>query len=220
MANGLLSSMDRKALSEFRKDLLQMLRIGKWVDKYYAESQSDLDVYIKKFNSLIESFNKKYKNIKLKLAIKTNEITLKILLNEKGIRECFANSASKIAGVQSIGASNFGAAAVSDAAAFTSELEKAKSKLCITYYSQNAGSSNIFLQYDSREKKVELFYDLKEIENEPNPEFQLAAYYALNEAYNKKIDLTEEGSSLGFFSIPTFVEKAEYQRKFDPPIGE
>ena len=122
--------------------------------------------------------------------------------------------------MQSIGASNFGAAAVSDAAAFTSELEKAKSKLCITYYSQNAGSSNIFLQYNSKEKKVELFYDLKEIENEPNPEFQLAAYYALNEECNKKIDLGEEGASLGFFSIPTHVEKAELLRRFDPHIGE
>ncbi len=220
MADGILGSIDKKAMSEFRKDLLQMLRIGKWVDKYYAESQSDLDVYIKKFNSLIESFNKKYKNIKLKLALKTNEARLRILLNEKDVKECFANSASKIAGVQSVGSSNFGTAAVSDAAAFAAELEKAKSKLCITYYSQNAGSSNIFLQYDSKEKKVELFYDLKEIENEPNPEFQLAAYYALNEEYNKKIDLTEEGSSLGFFSIPTFVEKADYQRKFDPHIGE
>ena len=88
MANGILGSMDKKAMSEFRKDLLQMLRIGKWVDKYYAESQSDLDIYIKKFNSFIESFNKKYKNIKLKLAIKTNEVSLRILLNEKDVKEC------------------------------------------------------------------------------------------------------------------------------------
>ncbi len=220
MANGILGSADKKAMSEFRKDLLQMLRIGKWVDKYYTESQSDLDVYIKKFNSLIESFNKKYKNIKLKMAIKTNEIRLRVFLNEKDVKGCFANSASKIVGVQSIGSSNFGAAAVSDATAFTNELEKAKSKLCITYYSPNAGTSNVFLQYDPKEKKVELFYDLKEIENEPNPEFQLAAYYALNEAYSKKIDLEEEGASFGFFSIPTHVEKAEYLKKFDPPIGE
>ncbi len=220
MANGILGSADKKAISEFRKDLLQMLRIGKWVDKYYAESQSDLDIYIKKFNSLIESFNKKYKNIKLKLAIKTNEARLRIFLNEKGVKECFANSASKIAGVQSIGSSNFGAAAVSDAAAFAGELEKAKSKLCITYYSLNTGTSNVFLQYDPKEKKVELFYELREIENEPNPEFQLAAYYALNEGYNKKVDLNEEGSAFGFFSIPTHVEKAEYIRKFDPHIGE
>ena len=220
MANGLLSSMDRKALSEFRKDLLQMLRIGKWVDKYYAESQSDLDIYIKKFNSFIESFNKKYKNIKLKLAIKTNEVSLRILLNEKDVKECFANSASKIAGVQSVGSSNFGTAAVLDAAAFARELEKAKSKLCITYHSPNTGTSNVFLQYDPKEKKVELFYELREIENEPNPEFQLAAYYALNEACNRKIDLGEEGAALGFFSIPTHVEKAELLRRFDPHIGE
>lgn len=220
MANGLLGSIDKKAINEFRKDLLQMLRIGKWVDKYYAESKYDLDTYLNKFNLLIESFNKKYKNIKLKLVKKTNEMILKILLNEKDVKNCFANSASKIIGVQSIGASNFGAATVSNTAEFTGELEKAKNRLYITYYIPSTGTSNVYLQYDPKEKRVELFYDLKEIENEPSPEFHLAAYYALNEGYNKKIDISEEGATLGFLSIPTFVEKAENVRRFDPHISE
>ena len=216
----LLNSIDKKAISEFRKDLLQMLRLGKWIDRYYAESHQDLDTYLQKFNSLIETFNKKYKNLKMKLVRKTNETDLKIFLNENSVKDCFANSASKIIGLQSIGISNFGAAVVSDAEAFANELEKSKNKLYIAYYDPNTGTSNVFLQYDKKEKKVQLVYDLEEIENEPSAEFQLAAYYALNQPYNKKINLHDEGATLGFSYVSSHVEKAEYFRKFDPHISE
>tara|TARA_Y100000310_G_scaffold94955_1_gene92810 strand:- start:43792 stop:44454 length:663 start_codon:yes stop_codon:yes gene_type:complete len=220
MNNTLLSSISKKAINEFRKDLLQMLRLGKGMDKYYAESNSDLDVYFKKFSSLIDTFNKKYKNLKLKMAKKTNEVELKILLNEKSVRDCFENAASKILGVQALGTSKFGAAMVSEAEAFTNELEKTKNKLYITYYNPQTGTANVFLQYDKKEKKVQLVYDLEEIENEPSPEFQLTSYYALNQPYNKKIDIHDEGTTLGFSEVPYHAEKAEYFRKFDPHISE
>jgi len=220
MNNTLLASIDKKAINTFRKDLLQMLRIGKEIDRYYGEAQSDLDIYLKKFDSLISSFNKKYKNLKLKIVKKTNEIDLKILLNEKNVRDCFENAASKIVGVQSIGISKFGTTIVSDPEAFSKEVEKIKNKLHITYYNPQTGTTNVFLQYDKKEKKVQLAYDIKEIENEPNPEFQLAVYYALNQPFNKKINIHDEGAVLGFTSILSHAEKAEWFRKFDRHTGE
>lgn len=220
MNNILLASIDKRAVNTFRKDLLQMLRIGNEIDRYYAESNSDIDTCMEKFNSLVKIFNKKYRDIKMRIVKKTNEVNLKILLNEKSVRGCFENAASKITGVQSIGTSNFGAAVVSNAEAFSSELEKTKSKLCIAYYNPQTGTSNIFLQFDKKEKKVELVYELKEIENEPSPEFQLSAYYALNQPYNKKINLHDEGATLGFSEVPSHVKKADYFRKFDPHITE
>ena len=48
-----MPSINKKAINEFRKDLLQMLRIGKEIDRYYGEMHSDVDLYIKKINSLI-----------------------------------------------------------------------------------------------------------------------------------------------------------------------
>jgi len=220
MNNTLLASINKKAINEFRKDLLQMLRIGNEIDRYYAESQSDLDTYFKKFNSLIDSFNKKYKNLKLKMIKKATEINLKIFLNEKSVRDCFENAASKIMGLQFIGKSKFGAAATSNADAFSKELENLKNKLYITYYNPQTGTSNVFLQYDKKEKKIELIYEIKEIENEPSPEFQLAAFYALSQPFNKKINIHDEGATLGFTSLLSHVEKAEYIRKFDPQISE
>ena len=220
MTNTTSASIDKKAINEFKKDLLQMLRLGKEMDRYYAESKQDAAVYTKKFKSLIEIFNKKYKNLKLELVRKTNNLHLKIFLNEKSIRDCFANSASKIIGLQSVGTFNFGTAIVSNQEEFTAQLEKAKNKLYITYYSPRTGKSNVFLLYDKKEKKVELVYELGEIENEPSAEFQLAAYYALSKGYNKKINLHDEGATLGFSEILSHVDTMKYYEKFDPDIGE
>jgi len=221
MTNGaLLASINKKSINTFRNDLLQMLRIGKEIDRYYGGAHSDIDTYIKKFNSLISSFNKKYKNLYLKATKKTTEIRLRILLNEKSVRECFENAASKIIGVQSVGTSKFGAAIVSEPEVFSQEIEKVKNKMYITYYNPQAGTTNVFLQFDKKEKKVELVYDIKEIENVPSPEFQLAAYYALSQPFNKKIDIHDEGATLGFASWLSDAGKSEWFRKFDRHISE
>ena len=220
MESPLLNSLDKKGISAFKKDLAQMLRISKGIDRYYAESSSHLDLYTNKFKSLVDSFNRKYKGIKLKIVIKTDEIELKIFLNEKSVQDCFANSGSKIVGVQSIGKSKFGAAGVSDTEAFANELEKAKDNLYLTYYEPNFGTSNVFFKYDAKEKKVQMVYDSENIFNEPSPEFQIAAYYAVSQGYNGKIDLYSEGATLGFSFVPHHAENAELLRKFDPHIGE
>ena len=220
MDSPLLASIDKGAIKTFGKDLLQMLSAAKGMDKYYFEAKPDFHNYLEKFESLVEGFNRKYKGIKLRIAKKTEEIELKIFLNEKNVKDCFANSASKIVGLQAIGASNFGTATVSDTASFTDEVERAKTKLYITYYNPNTGTTNVFLKYDKKEKKVELIYDMEEIRNEPSPEFQLAAYYALSRGYSKKIDLHDEAGTLGFSYTPYPAEKAIFHRKFNPRAGE
>ena len=105
MDSPLLASIGKGAIKTFRKDLLQMLSAAKGMDKYYFEGKQDFHNYLEKFESLVEGFNKKYKGIKLKIVKKTEEMELKIFLNEKGVKDCFANSASKIVGLQAIGAS-------------------------------------------------------------------------------------------------------------------
>jgi len=221
MANStLLESIGKKSVNEIRKDLLEMLRIGTEMDRYYAESNSDVDIYMKKFNKLVKSFNKKYKGLMLKLITKPNSVELKIFLNEKKVKDVFANSASKIMGVQSIGASNFGVAIVSEPEKFNSELEKAKNKLYITYYNPETGTSNVFLQSDKKIKRVQLVYELEDMENEPSAEFQIAAYYALSQGYTKKINLHDEAITFGFSLFPDYLVKRKYLDKYDPHLSE
>ena len=217
--NGLLAGLDKKSINEFRQDLLGMLRVGKEMERYYTESNQDFDSYLKKFNSLIDSFNKKYKGLKLKLAKKTEALELNILIDEKSVKDAFANSGSKIMGLQSIGANGFGTATVSDPGGFSAELERAKARLYITYYNTQSGASNVFIQYDQKAKKVQLIYDA-DIENEPSAEFQIAAYYALSHGHNEKIKMSEEAATLGFSSWPDHNAKADYHRKFDTYLTE
>ena len=220
MESLLLSTFEKKDISDFRKDLLQILRIAKNADKYYVQSNADLDAYFDKFSSLVEAFNKKYKGIKLKMKIKTNEVDLKMYLSEKSVSNCFANCASKVIGLQAVGSSKFGAAGISDTAAFTNEIERIKEKLYTTYYNPETGHSNVFLHYDSKEKNVEIAYSFDDVSAEQGPEFQIAAFYALREGVNKNIDIQGTGSTLGFSFIPSHAEKAEHFRKFDRHIAE
>jgi len=220
MADGtLLGNINRKSVNEFRKDLLEMLRIGKGLDEQYGELNQNVDAYIKKFDSLIKKFNKKYKNISLKLVKKTDKIELKLFLNEKSVKDAFANSASKVIGVQAIGTTKFDTAGVADAEIFTNELEKAKDKLYISYYNPQTGTSKVYLQYYKKAKKIQLVYNLEDIENEPSAEFQIAAYYACKE-YNKKIKLHEEAATLGFSLIPDHLVKRKNLEKHDPHLSE
>lgn len=220
MADGtLLGNINRKSISEFRKDLLEMLRIGKELDEQYGDLNQNIEAYIKKFDSLIKLFNKKYKNITLKLVKKTDKIELKIFLNEKTVKDAFANSASKVTGVQAIGASKFDTAGVADPEIFTNELEKAKDKLYISYYNPQTGTSKVYLQYDKKIKKIQLVYDIEDIENESSAEFQIAVYYACQE-YNQKIKLHEEAATLGFSLIPDHLVKRKYLDKHDPHLSE
>jgi hypothetical protein len=220
MESQLLITFSRKQISSFRDDLVQMVRIGKHMDRLYPLGHSDIDQYLNKFSKLVEIFNKKYKGIKFKIAKKSDELQLKLFLNEKSIKDCFSKSASKIVGLQSAGKSKFGAAVVSDSATFSKQLQEAKNKLYLTYYDPELGVSSLLLKYDKSEKKVQVIYNIEEIEYEPSPEFQVAAFYALSQKPNDKLNIYSEGSTLGFDFVPTHAEKAEWYRDFDLHINE
>ena len=63
----LLNELKSKDKKEFKKDFLQIIRIAFGVDRYYKRAHPLIDKYIPKFRLLIESFNNKYKNLRLKI---------------------------------------------------------------------------------------------------------------------------------------------------------
>tara|TARA_Y100000031_G_C8141607_1_gene347866 strand:+ start:150 stop:926 length:777 start_codon:yes stop_codon:yes gene_type:complete len=215
----LFTGIDKRSVNGFHKDIVAVLRVSKELDRYYGESKSDLDDYIKKFEKLIKDFNRKYKGLKLKLVKKVDELQVRMLLNEKNIKSAFENSASKVIGLQSIGRNSYGTVEVSNGDKFAGELEKTKGKLYLTYYNPDTGSSKVFLQYDSKARKVQLVYD-EDVENEPGAEFQIAAFYALKEGYDKKIKVHDEAATFGFSDIPDYEAKREHLDRHDPYLNE
>jgi len=215
----LLAGIAKKSVSEFHKDISAILKVEKEMDIYFSQSHSDLGAYMKKFDKLVNDFNKKYKGLKLKLTKRAQELKLRVFLDEKSLRDAFERSAARIQGIQAIGANSYDAASAGNADQFAAELDRAKKKMYLTYYSQENGSSKVFMLYDENSKKAELVHS-DDLGNEPSAEFQIAAFYALNSGYNKNIKIFEEASTFGFSNFPHYKEKREHLDRQDPYLTE
>jgi len=220
MANDLLDGLGQKSVKEFRKDFAQLIRAAFGMDKDYGKSESSLDKYMPAYKELIRLFNKKYKNLELKLKATSTGLKLQIFLkNEKKVTDVFSNAAARITGLKSIGANSFGAADVADASKFQKELEKISNKIYISYYHTESGSDTVYLEFNQKEKKIELHYDAG-IADEKSPEFKLCAYYAVKDGYDEKIDVFSKGAVFGFTDLLSEDEKKDWLDKFNPRIEE
>lgn len=220
MADDVLGGNSKGDISHFNKDIAQIVRVAKEVDRFYGEWQSDMDKYIPKYKKFIDSFNKKYKGVDIKVKVGLEGIKTRFLLKEKSIREVFDNVASKIIGLKAVGVAKFNVVDVTDSNGFMKEVDKGKNKLHITYYDPELGMRNVFLSYDKKENKVELHYDEEQIIYDNSPEFKIACYYALKDGFDKKIKIHEEGATFGFDSLLSEREKAEWFHMMNPHFLE
>lgn len=215
MAKDIISILDSKDRNEFEKDFTELIRVHFGINKEYSELGKDVDKYINEFKQITNLFNKKYKNLVIRLKQTTEELQLKIFIREKSVKDVFINVASKLNGLRAIGASDFGKAKVEEADLFSKELDKVKNKLFISYFEQE--SATVFLEY-YKKGIIELHYS-KDIENERSPEFKLCAYYAVKDGI-KKINIHEKLSALGFTEMPILEKVRNFLKKFNPRIEE
>lgn len=218
--NDILSEFSPADINHFKKDFFQMIKVGVEIDRYYGEFQHDLDALIPKFEKLVEKFNKKYKGIKIKTKKTIEHFEVRIYLKAKDIKEFFADSASRIAGLKSVGKTNFNQVDVSDAERFATFLDSLQDKIYISYIDTESGSSTIAAAYDKKEKMIELIYEPAEIINESSAGYKICAFYALKLGYDKKIDIYGDASTFGFTNLLDEVEKREWFDKFNPKFLE
>ena len=93
-------------------------------------------------------------------------------------------------------------------------------KIHISYSDPESGTSTVTAVLDRSEKMLEILYDIKEIINESSAGFKIAAFYALKEGANKKIDIYGEASTFGFANLLDEVEKRDWYDKFNPKFLE
>lgn len=220
MPDDVLGRFSKEDVSHFNKDIRQIVRVAKEVDRFYGEWQSNMDKYIPKYKKFIASFNKKYKGVSLKVTIGLEGVKTRLLLKEKNIKAVFENVASRIIGLKAVGVAKFNIVDITDSENFMKEVEKGKNKLHITYYDPELGTRYVFLSYDKKEKEVELHYHDEEIVLENHPEFKIACFYALKDGFNKKVKIHEEGSTFGFDDLLSEREKAEWFNKLNPHFLE
>ena len=217
--NDILSAISQKDIKAFSKDFSQLLRVASEIDRYYGRWE-DIGKYLPKFDKFVDLFNRKYKNIKVKVLRKIDSIDVKIMLNEKTVKDLFNNCASKIIGLKAIGTKSFGAADITETEKFADEVDKIKDELYLTYNIPKIGIYSVFLLKNRDKKMVELRWEIKESINETSPDFKICAYYALKNGYNKKIKLFEEGATFGFASLLTRKERHEWLHKLNPHFLE
>ncbi len=218
--NDILSEFNQSDISIFKKDFTQMIKVGAEIDRYYGEAQHDLDTLIPKFEKLIEQFNKKYKGIKIKTKKTIDSFKTRIFVMEKGVKDFFANSASRIGGLKSVGRANFSQIEISDAEKFARFLDALLDKISISYSDAESGTSAIAAIMDRKEKMVELICSPVEIMNENSAGFKICAFYALKHGFDKKIEIYGNALTFGFSNILDEMEKREWYDKFNPSFLE
>ena len=218
--NDILSEFNPSDINIFKKDFTQMIKAGAEIDRYYGEAQHDLDTFIPKFEKLVERLNKKYKGIKIKTRKLIDGYKVKLLVKERSINEFFANSATRISGLKSVGRANFNQVDIADAEKFARFLDSIFDKIYISYLDPESGTSTIAAILDRNEKMIELIYNPIEIINENSAGFKLCAFYALKYGFDKKIEIYGDATTFGFSNLLDEIEKREWYDKFNPRFLE
>ena len=218
--NDILSEFNPADINIFKKDFIQMIKVGAELDRYYGEAKHDLDALIPKFEKLTEQFNKKYKGIKIKSKKTIENFNVRVFVKVKDIKEFFAESASKIPGLKSVGRTNFNQIEISDAEKFASFLDSILDKIYISYIDPESGTSTVAAILDSKEKMIEIIYSPVEMMNDNSASFRICAFYALKNGFYKKIEVYGSASTFGFMNLLDDIEKREWYDKFNPRFLE
>ena len=218
--NDILSEFSSADINQFKKDFTQMIKVGAEIDRYYGEAHHDLDALIPKFEKLTEQFNKKYKGVKIKTKKTIEHFKVRLFVKSRSVKDFFADSASRMPGLKSVGRTNFNQIEISDAEKFSRFLDSLLDKIFISYVDSESGTSTIAAAFDRNEKRVEIIYNPEEIMNENSAGFKISSFYALKESYDKKIDIYGSASTFGFSNLLDEIEKREWYDKFNPRFLE
>ena len=217
MANGdLLAEFSPSDISRFMKDFIQMMKVGIEIDRYYGMAEKDLDLLIPKYEKLAEKFSKKYKGLKITAKKGIDRFKVGVFAKSLGVKEFFAESASRIAGLKAVGKTGFNQVDVGDMRKFASFLDSISGKIFISYSDPESGTSTVAAAYSKKEKMVEIIYTPVEILADTSAAFRICAYYALRDGFDSKIEVYGDANTFGFFNLLSEIERREWYDRFNP----
>ena len=220
MATDILSEFGSANVKQFSMDFMQTIKVGAQIERYYGESQNPLDTMLPKYEKLLEKFNRKYKGILIRTKKTTDSFHVRIFLKISGIKEFFADSASRIPGIKTVGKSDFNEVDVGDSENLARFLDSLLDKICLSYVDIDGGTSTIAAVFDRSKKMVEAIYNPPDMMNENSAGFKICAFYALKEGVQKDIDVYSGMSTFGFMDILSEVGKREWHDRFGPRLLE
>lgn len=181
------------------KELKEIARIIAGLERAAEENDPDLDKQLEKINEIFSDFHKKYPKLSIKLEKTIDNIFVRIFINEESVKKVFDETASKLKGLVAIGINSFEEATIKEGDKFATTADKIKDKVLLTY-APNRNTENLVLQFDDKEEKVEINFEIKSLLNPMTPEFQIIKQYASREI-DENIDLLKKCYGLGFIDI-------------------
>ena len=181
------------------KELKEIARLIAGTERNSEENSPTLDHQLEQISEIFQDFNKKYPKLSLKIDSTVDSKIIRILIDESSVKKVFDDVASKLSGLTGIGLNSFDEATVQEGDKFASAANNISNKAFLTY-SLESGSESIVLEFNEKEKKVELNYEIKSIANPLTPQFQLLAEYA-SKGPNFEVDFLHKCYALGFIDI-------------------
>ena len=199
------------------KEIKEIARLIAGIERHSAENDPALDKQLEKIELIFKEFNKKYPKLALKTEKRIDSIVVNIFINESSVKKVFNDTASKINGLTGMGLTSFDEANLQEADKFASLVDKIKEAVFLTC-SLDFGTETMVLEFNNKEKKVELNYEIKSLANPLTPQSQLLVQYASMQSDNS-IEILNKCYELGFTDIE---DEAlfEWEDEFYPKMWE
>jgi hypothetical protein len=201
----------------FEKEFKEIVRVIAGIERHSEENDPALDKQLDLVNTIFDDFQKKYPKLSIKIESRIEGKVIRLFIHEDSVRAVFDESASKLKGLTGIGLNSFDEATIKEADQFSAAVNNIKNSVFLTY-STEAGTETIVLQFNDKEKKVELNYEISSLANTLSPQFQLLKQYASKET-NNDISFLDRCYELGFTDIE---DKAlfDWEDEFYPKMLE
>lgn len=199
------------------KEIKEIARLIAGIERHSEENDPTLDKQLEMVTKVFEDFHNKYQKLSLKIEREIDSLYVKFFIHESSVKSVFDNAASKIKGLTGVGLHSFEEATIKDAEKFASLVGSIHNQVYLSY-SLDFGVETIVLDYNEKEKKVELNFEIKSLVNPITPQYQLVQQYALQEV-NHDIDILQKCYEVGFMDIED-AALFEWEDEFYPKMLE
>lgn len=206
----LLTSFPKSQVRMFARDLAELARVMYSLDKYYGMGESETKQYVSDMKKVLRRFSKKYEGLTLSLSQKSDGLDLNVFVHEERVYTFFADVASKIKGLKSIGLKHFDEVELSDSSQFSRVVSAIKNSVYLTFTNSQNGTSTLACVYDKKRKKVKVLLNVLDVRYTNSADFRVLAYYALKSGYDASIDVHEDLCRFGFITVLKPMDKNEW----------
>ncbi|MDP2749253.1 MAG: hypothetical protein Q8O89_00290 [Nanoarchaeota archaeon] len=185
----LLKNINPDNLRAFHEDFSALMKMTRGIDEAWVGGDNEFYDLFEIFKEYVQKFNEKYPGLLVE-AENTMDHGFRLSIffpNEKSLISLFDNVASKIAGLEKIGAEPDDMLKVS-IENVKQVMDFVKNKLILFY--ERRGATSVIVELDKKKKMPELIFNKQSIENKEDPEFIICAHYALKD-FKKDVDLKE-----------------------------